>query len=301
MKNDRLFQLLYLLLEKERMGAPELAQRLEVSVRTVYRDVEALSMAGVPVYASPGKGGGISLLPGYSFDKTLLSDEEQNQIIFAVQSLKAAGQQVDELMSKLGSAFQKPKADWIAVDFSRWGLHRTDTERFELLKTAILDKQVMAISYCGTSGETTQRRVHPLRLVYKDKNWYLQAYCLRADDFRLFKMGRIVELTSTGETFGSDYAADIPPIETQAPPCAVVPLWLRFSERIAFRVYDEFYRNSITREPDGSLLVKADFPLDGWVVSYLFSFGTDVEVLEPTHLKNQLADYAEKIAVHHRT
>ena len=98
MKNDRLFQLVYLLLEKGSMSAPILAKELEVSVRTVYRDVESLSMAGVPIYTTTGKNGGISLAEGYSFDKTLLSDSEQNQLLFAVQSLKATDQQVDGLL-----------------------------------------------------------------------------------------------------------------------------------------------------------------------------------------------------------
>lgn len=301
LKNDRLFQLLYLLLEHERLSAPELAARLEVSVRTVYRDVEALSMAGVPVYATQGKGGGISLLPGYRFDKTLLSDDEQNQLLFAVQSLQAADQPVNGLMSKLGTAFHKPAADWIAVDFSRWGLHRTDMERFDLLKTAILCRQELAITYCGTSGKTTERRVHPLRLVYKDKNWYLQAYCLQADDFRLFKMVRILELAPTGETFAQNYTEDIPPIEEKSPPFSVARLLLRFSPGVAFRVYDEFCRSSIKQEPGGNLLVDVDFPLDNWVVGYLFSFGTDVEILEPVGLKAQISDYAQKIEAHHRT
>lgn len=301
MKNDRLFQLIYLLLEKERISAPELATRLEVSVRTIYRDVEALSIAGVPIYAAQGKGGGISLLPGYSFDKTLLSDEEQNQLLFAVQSLQAADQKVDELIRKLGASFQKPRADWIAVDFSRWGLHRTDTERFELMKTAILGKQILHITYCGASGETTKRFLHPLRLVYKDKYWYLQAYCLRADDFRLFKMGRIVNLESTGETFTRDYTNEIPPIESESPPYSIVHLRLRFSKNVAFRVYDEFQKSNIIREADGSILVNVDFPLDSWLISYLCSFGTDIDILAPAYLKNQLASYAEKIAVHHRT
>lgn len=301
MKNNRLFQLLYLLLERERMSAPELSARLGVSVRTVYRDVEALSMAGVPAYAAPGKGGGISLLPGYSFDKTLLSDEEQNQLLFAVQSLQAADQPVNGLMNKLGTAFRKPASDWIAVDFSRWGLRRTDTQRFDLLKTAILGRQALAITYCGASGETTNRIVHPLRLVYKDKNWYLQAYCLHADDFRLFKMGRILELAPTGEIFAQNYADGIPPIEAEAPPYSAVHLQLRFSKGVAFRVYDEFCRGSIIKEQNGSLLVDVDFPLDSWVVGYLFSFGTDVEILEPACLKAQLTEYAKKIEEHHRT
>lgn len=300
MKNDRLFRLVYLLLEKGSMSAPVLAKKLEVSVRTVYRDVESLSMAGVPIYTTTGKNGGISLIEGYSFDKTLLSDKEQNKLLFALQSLKAADQDVDGLLSKLGGAFQKPSQDWIAVDFSRWGLRRTDTERFELLKTAILNCQILSLTYCGASGKKTQRLVRPLRMVYKDKNWYLQAYCQRAEDFRLFKIGRILAATPTGETFTQMDIVDIPPIETDAPSGFETPISLRFSPQVAFRVYDDFDRSSITEEANGYLRVKVSFPIDSWVVSYLFSFGTEVEILTPDDLRKEIAAYAEKIAAHHK-
>lgn len=216
MKNDRLFQFIYLLLGHGSMTAPELAEALEVSVRTIYRDMETLSMAGVPVYATAGRHGGITLSEGYRFDQILLSDAEQNQLLFAVQSLKAANQQVDDLLSKLGSAFRKPPRDWIAVDFSRWGLQRVDSQRFEVLKNTILDKEVLWLTYCGASGETTQRSIHPLRLIYKDKHWYLQAFCLKAEDFRLFKVSRILELVPTGEHFDQNYEGEIPPIELES-------------------------------------------------------------------------------------
>lgn len=211
MKNDRLFQLIYMLLEQEKMTAPDLARTLEVSVRTIYRDVETLSMAGVPIYSMAGKGGGISLLPGYTFDKTLLSDEEQNQLLFAVQSLKAADQDIEPLLKKMGAAFQKTPHNWIEVEYSRWGMGRIDSERFELLKTAIVSKQVLSVTYCGSSGETKKRKICPLKLIYKDKHWYMQAYCLRAEDFRIFKVGRIIDAAATGETFSDEYEDRIPP------------------------------------------------------------------------------------------
>lgn len=299
MKNDRLFQILYLLLEHPRMTASDLASALEVSIRTVYRDVETLSMAGVPIYALPGQGGGISLQPGYTFDKTLLSDEEQNQLLFAIQSLQAVDQKVEPLLQKMGTTFQKTPRNWIEVDFSRWGMARTDTERFELLKNAILGKNVVILTYCSASGEMSQRKIHPLKLIYKDKSWYLQAFCLRAMDFRLFKMGRILELLSTEERFSEDYEDDIPPIEGPIPPMATVHLKLRISKRLAFRVYDEFERNSVTPQEDGDLLVAVDIPMNGWVLWYLFSFGTDLEVLEPADLRKELSKYAKKIAEHH--
>ncbi|MPN46205.1 Protein PafC [bioreactor metagenome] len=177
---------------------------------------------------------------------------------------------------------------------------RTDTARFELLKNAILGRQVLSLTYCGASGETTSRKIHPLKLIYKDKHWYLQAFCLHADGFRLFKMGRIVDALPTGEVF-AEYNDDIPPFEVEEPPLFMVRLKLRIAERLAFRVYDEFPRSSITPEPEGNLLVETDFPMGSWVVNYFLTFGTDLEVLEPADLRQYLAAYAQRIATHHKT
>jgi len=301
MKNDRLFQALYILLERQSITAPELARLLEVSVRTVYRDIETLSLAGVPVYTAAGKGGGISLMSGYTFDKALLSDEEQNQILFAIQSLQAADQNVDRLLQKLGTAFRKTNTSWIEVDFSRWGMRRTDNCKFEQLKKAILEKRIMHIIYCGTSGNITERDVKPVRLVFKNKNWYLRAFCLQAEAFRLFKVSRIMELELTGDTFTESFA-DLPSLDGGDPPAYPgTAIKLRFLPSMAFRVYDEFDRGSIAPQPDGSLCVSAEFPIDGWVFGYLLSFGTDVEILAPAGLKTDLADYAENIYKHHKT
>lgn len=299
MKNNRLFQLVYLLLEKGTMTAPELARALEVSVRTVYRDVEALSMAGVPVFATQGKNGGVSLLPNYAFDKALLSDEEQNQILYAIQSLRAVDQPVDALLNKLGGLFQKQNTNWIEVDFSRWGMGSTDSVKFERLKTALTGRRALEIVYCSTSGETNRRVILPVKLIFKDKSWYLHAYCRMQEDYRLFKISRIVEMTVLDERFG-DLPDDIPPLEQSiyAMP-QMQPVSLLFSHAVAFRVYDEFERSVIIQQPDGKLLVKVQLPQDGWVVSYLLSFGTEVSVLEPPELRTQLAAHAEAIGRHH--
>lgn len=299
MKNDRLFQIVYLLLENGAMTAPELSRALEVSVRTVYRDVEALSMAGVPVFATQGKHGGVSLMPGYAFDKALLSDEEQNQILYAVQSLRAADQPVDALQRKLGGLFQKPNANWIEVDFSRWGMGRTDGVKFERLKTALIGRRALEILYCSGSGETNRRVILPLKLIFKDKGWYLHAFCRSADDFRLFKVNRIVELAVLEERFDPP-PDEPPPIEIEYPDLSrFTQVKLRFSPAIAFRIYDEFDRSCITKEPGGSLLITARFPADGWVVGYLHSFGTEVEIVEPQELRGQIASYARAIWEHH--
>jgi predicted DNA-binding transcriptional regulator YafY len=299
MKNYRLFQVLYILLEKGSVTAPELAAILEVSVRTVYRDVEALSMAGVPICTAVGKGGGISLMPGYAFNKALLSDEEQNQILFAIQSLQAADQQVGTLLAKLGGIFQKQNSSWIEVDFSRWGFGRVDNQKFEVLKSSILQKRVLRIVYCGASGETSRRKIKPFKLIFKDKSWYLQAFCLQAKDFRLFKVSRIITFLLTDMSFTETFA-DAPPLEGELPPSLTTPVKLLFSPAAAFRVYDEFDRSNIEKQPDGSMLVTVNFPQGGWVASYLLSFGTEVKILEPAELRAQIASYAKKIYEHHK-
>ena len=299
MKNDRLFQILYLLLEKGTMTAPELARMLEVSTRTVYRDIEALSLAGIPVYATQGKNGGVSLMANYAFDKALLSDEEQNQILYAIQSLRATNQPVDALLNKLGGLFQKQNANWIEVDFSRWGLGNTDSAKFERLKIALIGRRALEIVYCSSSGETKRRVILPVKLIFKDKSWYLHAYCKRAEDYRLFKVNRIVELTLLDERF-SDLPDDIPPLEQDS--LETMPLMafkLRFSHAAAFRVYDEFDRAMVEQQQDGSMLVSTRFPKDGWVMSYLHSFGTEVEILEPLSLRTEVAAYAKAIWQHH--
>lgn len=301
MKNDRLFRLLYLLLERGTMSAPELSRELEVSVRTIYRDVETLSMSAVPIYATAGKRGGISLLPGYTFDTTLLSDEEQNQVLFALQSLQSVDQNLGALLHKLGTSFQKRTQNWIEVDFSCWGMQKADTARFELLKTAILARQVLHLSYCGASGEISERSICPLKLIYKDKHWYLQAVCRKAEDYRLFKVGRIIDTNPTDELFAEDLLRELPPIESEMPHVSYVHLKLRFAERLAFRVYDEFDHSRVAQQADGGFMVEVDFPVDSWVVGYLFSFGTEVKILEPTWLREQLSDYAKKVFDHHKS
>ncbi|MDF2838973.1 MAG: transcriptional regulator [Evtepia sp.] len=301
MKNDRLFQILYRLLQKKNITAPELAKQLEVSVRTIYRDIEALSIAGIPVYTSPGKGGGISLMDGYTVDKALLSDDEQNEILFAIQSLKTTGQDMDALLQKMGTVFQKTNTDWIEIDFSRWGFGQTDSVKYELLKQGILQKKVLHILYCNMFGENSERKIQPIKLVFKEKSWYLQAFCLKAEDFRLFKISRIMELNLTDMLFDENLSLTPRP-DVEAPPSSpTITLTLKFAPSMAFRLFDEFDHSLIHEQEDGSFLATADFPLDGWVYSYLLSFGTAVEILQPKELRAQLADYAKKIYEHHKT
>lgn len=301
MKNDRLFQILFLLLEKKCITAPKLAEQLEVSVRTIYRDIETLSLAGIPIFTSSGKGGGISLMDGYKVDKAMLSEEEQNEILFAIQSLKTTGQSVTALQQKLASVFQKTNKDWIEIDFSRWGFSKPDRAKFELLKQGILQRKALHIFYCNTMGETTERKIWPIKLVFKEKSWYLHAFCLKAQDFRLFKISRMMKLTLTNSKFDESTLSTQKQAVEAISLSPTIVLILKFLPSMAFRLYDEFDQRHIQTLEDGSFLVSSEFPVDGWLFSYLLSFGTGVDVLEPIEIRTALANYAKEIYEHHKT
>ncbi len=295
MRNDRLFQILYLLLEKKTITAKELSEKLEVSTRTIYRDIDSLSACGIPVFAVAGKNGGISLMPGYTFDKTLLSDKEQNEILYALQSLQVTGQNVDLLLAKLGSVFKKTNHNWIEVDFTRWGYKKVDSEKFNLIKQSILDKQILHIDYLNSYGSHTKRNIKSVRLVFKSANWYLQAFCLKAQDFRTFKINRILSLKLSGDFFDDEFDI-IPPIDSEdLSNESGFNLTLKIAASSAFRAYDEFELKNITMQTDGSLIVTATMPPGSWIYSYLLSYGTDVQILSPLSLKNELKYYLEKL------
>ena len=191
--NNRLFEIIYILMKKRKITAKELADRFEVSTRTIYRDIETLSRVNIPIYASKGKDGGIGLLDEYVLNKTILSEEEQNQILFALQGMEEAkGQDEKDILNKLSALFNKKVNDWIKIDFSNWS--DAKEERFEIIKSAILNKRLIQFTYYNSNGEESKRIVEPLQIWFKDKSWYLISYCKLKQDYRIFKIARIKEI-----------------------------------------------------------------------------------------------------------
>lgn len=302
MQENRLFKIVYYLLENEKSTAPELAERFEVSIRTIYRDLDAISAAGIPIYAIPGKGSGISLLQNYVLDRTILSDQEKEKILMALQGLIATeDKKADELLSKLGGLFQSKISNWIEVDFSDWvrNTHKQDT--FNAIKDAIFNRRIITFSCFGSSGKRSNRTVEPIKLIFKSKDWYLCGYCLLRNDFRFFKLTRIKEIEVLSGTFNRK-ASSIPQIKAAIRNERTIPAKLKFIPQAAFRVYDEF-PDRITEDSDGNLYVTIDLPDNEAMYSYLFSFGNSVEVIEPKtvrdNIKNRLYLMLKKYDTRH--
>lgn len=292
MQESRLFKIVYHLLNKGHATAPELAEKLEVSVRTIYRDIEALSEAGIPVYTETGRGGGIYLMSDFVLGKAMLSEKEKKELLAALQSLTVTGDTYsDSLLEKLTALFSAPSESWFGVDFSRWGNETRDKQYFDLLKTAVLKKRCVKLHYASMSAPYSERIVQPVKLMYKSRAWYLHAYCMVRQAYRFFRLSRILDCELMDEGIEP---APLPEYQDTLNQEYEKFVFL-FSKQVTYRVYDEFNPDLVQRQENGDLLVTVWMPYDEWVIGFLLSFGDLVEIIEPISLKKVIAERAKKI------
>lgn len=291
MQINRLFEMIYLLLNKESITAGELATNFEVSPRTIYRDVELLSSAGIPIYMTKGKGGGISLLPDFVLNKTVLTDGEKSDILAALHAVEAVNlEQTNTAVQKLSSLFGNTNADWVEVDFSGWANADEEALLFSQLKTAILGKIKVAFHYHSSEG-STQRTVEPMKLCFKGQSWYLYAFCTVRQDYRFFKLRRIKELEMMEEHFERTAPAKVFEGDKIFRD-EFVTITLKLSKRMAYRVYDEFSQYKTL--PDGDFIAQLTMPRGDWVYHYLATFGEHCEILEPEDIRLQVKEKLQK-------
>lgn len=290
MQISRLFEIVYILMNKKNATARELCERFEVSQRTIYRDIETLCQAGIPIYTTKGKGGGIALMENFVLNKSVLSEQEQSEILSALSLLKITTKEDNgQILDKLGALFGNKRTDWIEVDFSNWNSTEEDKQKFSLLKDAILNYNVITFLYYNSNGEKTSRCVEPYKLVFRSQAWYLFGYCRDRKDTRYFKASRIRELHMEDEHFQMSQRAYR---SCSEPPATVtyegLPVHLHISSEMGYRVYDEFSREDISVNADGSFDIHTTLGEGSWLAGYLMSYENYLEVLEPHWLREEM-------------
>lgn len=310
---NRLFEILYILLQKRSITAKELAERFEVSIRTIYRDIDALSLAGVPVYARKGRYGGICLLDNFILDKSLVSETEQRDILAALESMAEVEKgSTDGILSKLSSIFQMGQPRWLAMDFSDWS--NLKQELYSNLKQAIIHHKRVRFQYYSRSGEVTERVVEPLQLWFKDYTWYLKAYCVHKKGLRVFKLNRMQKVIVLEVSFEEEYSQRVKflieesggnsiadeqdPLNPKIESVKDEKKDEKMDERVAitihidrsqgYRVYDNFESDYITILEDGDFMVKAEYVLDDWVYGMILSYGKYAKVIEPDYIRERI-------------
>lgn len=293
MRDSRLFRILYYVLEKGKVTANELSEKFEVSVRTIYRDIDVISSAGIPIYATQGKGGGIEIADDFVLKKSLLSEKEQEQILVALKGLEGINKQYEnELLTKLSAFFKIKNTNWIEVDFTNWQRGNEYDELFNDIKSAIINKNIIRFTYFSSNEKETSREVKPIRLLFKGWDWYVYTFCLLRNEFRYFKLSRIRDLKILDENFEDSYE-DVVLIKKMEYKDTVY-VKLKFDRKVAFRVYDEM--GDIKEDEEGNLYAEIELPNDYNLYNYIFSFGESVEVLEPIEIRNNIRDMINKMS-----
>lgn len=299
MKLNRLLEITTLLLNKKSVTAAELAERFGVSVRTIYRDIDVLSSSGVPVCTTQGVNGGISIMENFSVSTAMLSEPEKESVLLALQTLSSTKYpEVDTVLQKLGSIFKSSASDWISVDFSPWGSNPNAYHKFTDIKNAILQQKVIEIDYINVQNKRTQRKIEPLRLIFKYQAWYLWGYCLKRQAYRTFRISRIKNVVVTDTHFDKNVSHDKPTNDhaNEYGSKSIVHLILQFTEQALYRLYDDYDDDCIHDNGDGTYTLEFDFPEDDWVYGYILSFGTNVKVISPLHIREIIREKSKIIA-----
>lgn len=290
MQINRLFEIVYILLEKNTITAKKLSEHFGVSVRTIYRDIDILSTANIPIYTNKGKGGGISLLENFVLDKSILSEEEQNQILFALQSLEKLNVNNKKALEKMSMLFNKGTKNWIEIDFSNWGTDSTQNNRFNIIKEAIINNKVIEFTYFSAGRVENKRQVEPLQIWFKDKSWYIKAFCRLKQDYRIFKIARIRDIKVLDEHF----ERELPIEKEEKQNFKVISLKMEISKEMAYRVYDEFEKENINKNENGDFIITIDYPENEWVYGYILSFGEYAKILSPEYAKDIIKKRLDK-------
>lgn len=303
MKIERLLAIIVILLNRRKIKAKELAERFEVSIRTIYRDIDTLNGAGIPILSSQGYEGGLAIPESYKLSKQLLTPRDLNAMISTLQGVNQgmAHKDLERIIEMLINL--KPEGDEeqissrhrsLVVDLTPWGPVETPNQIMGLVQQALDNTSPLAFSYTDSSGSHTNRTVEPHTLVYKGYAWYLLAYCKLRCDFRIFRLSRISEpRLMDGSFLPRDpgnihhfFQFDFAPTQLAI---------FRFSPTVRTKVEDSFPGAEISFDDDGFLKVCIELPDDPWIFAFILGFGADVEIIAPSNWRQKVKDNIAKM------
>ncbi len=297
MKIDRLIGILSVLLQEEKTTAPELAERFEVSRRTINRDIEDLCKAGIPIRTVQGTGGGISIMDGYRMDRTVLTSKDMQMILAGLRSLDSVSKDryYEQLMEKIkaGSSRFVSGQDSILIDLTAW--HKDSLlPKFGILQNAIENRHQVTFRYYAPSGESN-RTAEPYFLVFRWSDWYLWGRCLDRQDFRLFKISRMDELEETDIVYELR-EVPMPDLSDKTIFPGQIRVKALFAPEMKWRLMEEFGPHCLTEQSDGRLLFAAEHSDMENLITWLMTFGDKAEILEPAEARDKMKEIIRNMA-----
>lgn len=297
MKIDRLIGILSLLLQKDRVTTGELAEKFEVSRRTIIRDLEALNMAGIPVAASKGQGGGVYIMEGYRIDRTLLSSEDMRSILTGLQSLDSVSgtNRYKQLMDKLsaeGQSMIKADNSGIIIDLARWDKSGL-SKKIGLIQGAMENNRKISFLYYSPNGES-RRLIEPYRLIFQWSGWYVWGYCMARQDYRMFKLSRIKELSETAEQREKravpEYQCD-----KLFHTSGEIEVTVKFDKSVMWLLVDEFDTDRLRYDEEGNIIIAFTWSDAKSLYSYIMTFGEKAEIISPKEYREGFKEALDRI------
>jgi predicted DNA-binding transcriptional regulator YafY len=297
MKIDRLISIIMLLLERRSVGAKNLAEMFEVSLRTIYRDMDTINAAGIPIVSASGVGGGFSIMDEYKVNKKIFTVSDITTLLMGLGSIpqNVTENEIVNTLAKIKSFVPAAQANEIAfragqitIDSSPWMTSENSMSILGTVREAVHNHHILSFQYSDRSGSRSTRRAEPYRLVLKAGFWYVQCFCLLRQDFRLFKLTRITELAMEDEQFelrdAPEAIGDF--CELAEKPFTRVKLLVH--ESVLNRVMDICESRYIEHIGDGSYIVSFPFYPDDYGYGIIFGLGEKCQCLEPPEVRQEM-------------
>lgn len=301
MKIDRLIGILSILLQKQRVTAPYLAEKFEVSRRTINRDIDELCSAGIPIQTSQGANGGISIMENYAIERTLLKNTELQDILAGLRSLDSVNNtnRYVQLMEKLsvGTSDFMTGDQSVLINLSSW--YKTSlAPKIELIRSGIDGCRELEFLYYAPKG-ASQRCIEPYYLIFQWSSWYVWGWCKTRKAFRLFKLNRMEKLCLSENTF-QKRAVATPDLDNERIFPGGIQVKALFDETSKWRLVEEFGPGCFEEQADGKLLFHADYTDKDNLITWLLTFREQVELLEPEDIRIEMQQIIQKMQERYR-
>lgn len=299
MKIDRLLAITIMLINRPMITAKELSDKFEVSMRTIYRDIESIIAAGIPVVSWQGKKGGFCLMENYRIDRQLLTLNDMTSILLALKGISTTLQNnsISDAIEKIESLVPEDKKEHIyrsfehiIIDLAPWESSEKQKSTLKIIQQSIEEHKVLSFLYRNLKGEELTREIEPISLILKANCWYVYGFCRTRNDFRIFRLSRIHDCTLHSTTFTSRNRPFVEQEFFTTDNRIPVTFVLRFSPAAKCKVEEFYGQCSKSTDEQGRITVEVTFPEDEWVYSTILSYGAECEVLSPLHVRELIGN-----------
>lgn len=301
MKLERIVAIIMLLLQHRKISATRLAEMFEVTPRTIYRDIDTINAAGIPIITFPGVNGGVGIMEEYKIEKRLFTISDITSLLIGLGSIPLSGEDILNTIAKIKGLVPKEqmrdielKSNKITIDYTPWHGSKTLPPNIEEIKTALDGNHLLSFQYSDHSGKETARKIEPYRLLLKHSTWYLQGYCTLRQDFRTFRLSRMSSLRVLDEAFvPREFELKMPDAPDE--PQQKITIKLLVDESLRGWMADFCGEESI--EPYGSNKFIVNFPFieSDYGYSFLLRFGDKCECLGPETIRQEVIRRASSL------